>query len=134
MISNYHILSFSSLLISFSIYIFTKSIDIIYLYFNVILRVYVYLPGGNIYISLRTSSNPSSQVELPQLREELRHRRMLRGGGAITRLRHRDERRGRAEVCGGTTAGDWRCLSGWWFQLKVNWAEFSDCMGKNTFL
>mmetsp|Transcript_7963 Transcript_7963/g.16450 ORF Transcript_7963/g.16450 Transcript_7963/m.16450 type:complete len:211 (+) Transcript_7963:349-981(+) len=28
----------------------------------------------------------ASQVELPQLREELRHRGMLRGGGAITRL------------------------------------------------
>ena len=115
LISNYHILSFSSLLISFSIYIFTKSIDIIYLYFNVILRVYVYLPGGNIYISLRTSSNPSSQVELPQLREELRHRRMLRGGGAITRLRRHRERQRRAEVCGETKAWDlrrWWCL-GW---------------------
>lgn len=36
--------------------------------------------------TFRVSRFGASQVELPQLREELRHRGMLRGGGAITRL------------------------------------------------
>ena len=116
LISNYHILSFSSLLISFSIYIFEK----IYWYHLSIFQCHFeglcWFTKGVISIYLcELHRRSASQVELPQLREELRHRGMLRGGGAITRLRRHRERQRRAEVCGGTTAGDWRrcwCL-GW---------------------